>query len=122
MAHLPARSSCHPCTVSPLVPLPPRESWQVAASTCWHVGSRLHQGAPALLDVTPLPDHHRSDPRDEEEADHRVAELAEVEPLEPLPDGALERQLVGDDLEYLDAADHQRHGHGKARDGDVVVN
>src|SRR3954451_2859964 len=92
-----------------------------AASACGHVRARLSERAPALLDVTPLPDQHRDSPRKEEHPDYRVAERAEVEPPEPAPDLALERQPVGQDLKDLDAADHERDRHRKGRDRDVVV-
>src|SRR4051794_16903192 len=66
----------------------------IAASACGHVGGGLDEGAPALFDVTPLPDDHRAHPGDDEQAHHRVAELAEVERVQPLPHRTLERQLV----------------------------
>src|SRR3954471_11685101 len=91
-------------------PLPAR-IMAIAASTCGHVDRGLDHRPPALLYVAPLPDHHGDRPREEEHADDRVAENAEVERREPFPDVTAEGELLGHDLEHLDAADHQRDRH-----------
>src|SRR5438067_533406 len=66
--------------------------------------------APALLDPPRPPDDRRDCPGEEEEADDRVSEAVDVEPCGP-----------DDELKQLRAADAECDGHGKRRDGDVVV-
>src|SRR5579862_6570351 len=72
------------------------------------VGPELR--APALLHPPDLPVEERDGPRREEERDHEIADLAEVERMEP-----------NRHLEKLDQPDPERDRDREARDGDVVV-
>src|SRR3954451_941725 len=88
----------------PVVPLP-RRMMAIAASACGHVARSFHQCTPPFLYSAALPDHDGHGPGEEEQTENRVSDRAEVEPVEPIPDAAAQRQLVRHHLQHLDPAD-----------------
>src|SRR5689334_21537102 len=77
--------------------------------------------APALLDAPEPPYGERDGPGEREQRDHHVADVVEVEAGDPADEAAVEAELLVDDGEQLDGADHQRDGDRQPGDREVVV-
>ena len=76
----------------------------LAAPSLRALGSRARQ-RPALLQVPEAPDRERHRPGRDEQADDDVADGVEVDARHPVPEAAVEAELLGRDREQLDRAD-----------------
>ncbi len=76
---------------------------------------------PLGFDAAELPDQEGDDPGDEEEADDDEADDVEVEARDPVPEEAVEVELLGEQAQQFDRADDQGDGDGEAGDREVVV-
>src|SRR4051812_35266141 len=80
-----------------------------------------HVRGPALLDVREAPDGERDRPGEDEQAGDDVADHVQVDGRDRVPGLAGEAELLAEDGDELDRADHQRDGDRQRRDRDVVV-